>query len=232
MILSQPDIRREVKKGRIVFDPPLEEKQWGEASVDLRLGFIFTRLVDLPNMKVSVADGFGGLARAGFWERIELTERDEKGDRRAYTLAPGEFVLAMTHEAVTVPRNMIGMVEGRSTYARVGLTMHQTAPWIQPGWDRSRIILEIKNNGPLKIELTPLIDRPCQLTFMRLTAPVPKRLAYGSRPTDVYQGQEGPFPSGAKRTQALTRRTRSKPSRNRATPTKPRRTRRSRSRRS
>ena len=44
MILSQSEIRAEVEAGRIVFDPPLEEKQWGEASVDLRLGFDFTKL--------------------------------------------------------------------------------------------------------------------------------------------------------------------------------------------
>jgi deoxycytidine triphosphate deaminase len=144
-------------------------------------------------MKVSVADGLGALGKAGFWRKIELPELGATGDRESYLLKPDEFVLAMTHEKITVPPNLIAMVEGRSTYARVGLTMHQTAPWIQPGWDNTRIILEIKNNGPLNIELTPMVDRPCQLTFIRLTSKVPNKLLYGTRATDIYQNQDHPF---------------------------------------
>src|SRR5262249_10237295 len=79
-----------------------------------------------------------------------------------------------------------------STYARVGLSMHQTAPWIQPGW-KGPIVLEMMNDGPLDIELTPLIDRPCQLTFLKLNKALPKKLAYGSKAVDSYQGQSHPL---------------------------------------
>ena len=92
-----------------------------------------------------------------------------------------------------MPRNLIAMVEGRSTYARVGLSMHQTAPWIQPGWN-GQITLEIRNSGPLKIELTPLIDMPCQLTFFQLTTELAESKAYGSRPTDLFQNQKSALP--------------------------------------
>lgn len=92
---------------------------------------------------------------------------------------------------------MIALIEGRSTYARVGLSMHQTAPWIQPGWD-GQIILEIMNNGPLQIELTPLKDRPCQLTFFTLSSPVSEDMAYGARETDVYQRQTHSLKHGQK----------------------------------
>jgi len=198
MVLSQPDLRAAVKARKIVFAPALEEDQWGEASVDLRLGSSFTQLKALPGMKISIAQGLRSLGAAGFWQTIELPEFNTLGQRETFSLGPGEFVLAMTYERVTVPRDMIALIEGRSTYARVGLSMHQTAPWIQPGWS-GPIVLEMMNNGPLVIELTPLIDRPCQLTFFRLSKPLPKRLTYGSRSTDVYQHQTHPLKHDQKR---------------------------------
>ena len=100
--------------------------------------------------------------------------------------------LAQTYEKIKVPRNMIARVEGRSTYARVGLSMHQTAPWIQPGWS-GQIILELMNNGPLSIKLTPTIDRPCQLTFFRLTSELSEEHAYGAKAGDTYQDQVHPL---------------------------------------
>lgn len=192
MILSHLELRRAVEAKTIVFDPPLQEKQWGEASVDLRLGFSFTNLIRIPGMKISLAEGLPGLAHAGFWRTMELREEDELGKRESLSVLPGEFVLGFTHEKVTIPNDMIARVEGRSTYARVGLSMHQTAPWIQPGWT-GNIVLEIMNNGPITVELTPLIDRPCQLTFFQLTSPLPADLAYGSRQTDIYKDQRHPL---------------------------------------
>ena len=62
----------------------------------------------------------------------------------------------------------------------------------QPGWS-GPIVLEIANHGNFTIRLTPLIDRPCQLTFFELKIPVPDSLAYGSRPTDSYQDQKHPL---------------------------------------
>ena len=193
MILSRPDIRKAVEDGRISFSPALADNQWGEASVDLRLGFSFTVLrKDLPEVRVSVADGLQTLGAADFWRTRELKPKDALGKVETFTIEPNEFVLAMTHERVTIPHDMIALIEGRSTYARVGLSIHQTAPWIQPGWD-GKITLENMNHGPLKIDLMPLKDRPCQLTFFTLSSPLPENKAYGSRKTDVYQGQTHPF---------------------------------------
>ena len=193
MILSQPALRDVVASGDVAFDPPLEERQWGEASVDLRLGFSFTILdKSLSGITLSVAEGMQAIAKAGFWKTKELQERDIHDKRESFTLDPSDFVLAMTLESITVPKNLIAMVEGRSTYARLGLSMHQTAPWIQPGWS-GPIVLEIMNNGPLKINLTPIIDRPCQLTFFRLTDELPDPLSYGSRPSDRYKDQRHPI---------------------------------------
>jgi dCTP deaminase len=121
--------------------------------------------------------------------------RDNFGKIEQFDLDPGEFILAKTYESITIPKNLIALVEGRSTYARMGLSMHQTAPWIQPGWN-GPIILEIMNNGPLVITLTPLKDRPCQITFFELKSDVPADALYGTRPTDRYQGQSHPIDHG------------------------------------
>src|SRR5437867_636035 len=130
MVLSQGDIRKLIKKGEIGFHPALEEKQFGEASIDLRLGFKFTIFKQQSGIKISVADGLDPIAAAALWETIELQETNPHGQRQTYCLEPNKFVLAMTYESIKVPRNLIALVEGRSTYARVGLSMHLTAPWI------------------------------------------------------------------------------------------------------
>ena len=196
MILSQNEIRAAVDRGEIRFDPGLEERQWGEASVDLRLGLSFTKLKRVEGLTVSMAKGIGAIAESGLWQQKTLNIKDQFGKPETFVLDPDEFVLALTYEHVYMPRNLIAMVEGRSTYARVGLSMHQTAPWIQPGW-HGQITLEIRNSGPLKIELTPLIDMPCQLTFFQLSSELAESKAYGSRPTDIFQNQSAALPRRA-----------------------------------
>jgi len=188
MILSQPQIREAVEKEEIKFDPPLEPRQWGEASVDLRLGLKFTKFRPAPGVTFSMSGGIGSIADTGLWDEQVFEIKDAFGKRERYTLEPEEFILALTYEHVWIPRHLIAMVEGRSTYARVGLSMHQTAPWIQPGW-HGQITLEIRNSGVNNIQLTPIDDMPCQLTFFQLTSAVPEKAAYGSRSTDIYQNQ-------------------------------------------
>lgn len=193
MILSQADLRKAVESGEIGFSPALEEKQWGEASIDLRLGFQFTKIRKCDGVKFSLADGLGIIGSMKIWETKELKEKDTFDKVEQFDLGPGEFILAKTYEKITVPKHLIALVEGRSTYARMGLSMHQTAPWIQPGWKDTAIVLEIMNNGPLVITLTPLKDKPCQLTFFELKSDVPAGALYGTRPTDRYQGQIHPI---------------------------------------
>jgi dCTP deaminase len=189
MILSQPEIRAAVERKELRFEPPLEDRQWGEASIDLRLGLKFTKLIADPSVTFSMSKGIGPIARTGLYAEETFELKDRFGKRRTYILEPNEFILALTHEHVYMPRNLIAMVEGRSTYARVGPSMHQTAPWIQPGWD-GHITLEIRNSGPFKIELTPIDEMPCQLTFFQLTSELKQEAAYGGRSTDRFQSQE------------------------------------------
>ena len=71
--------------------------------------------------------------------------------------------------------------------------MHETAPWLQPGWD-GQITLEIRNSGNHRVELVPMDDMPCQVTFFQLTSEIPEGGGYGSRPTDALQHQTSPKP--------------------------------------
>lgn len=100
----------------------------------------------------------------------------------------------MTFERVTLANDIVGIVEGRSTYARLGMSMHQTAPWIQPGW-QGQITLEFLNAGPLRLRLVPGVDRPCQLSFMRLSSALTTAEAYGGKAIDAYQAQKHPLPN-------------------------------------
>jgi len=193
MVLSSPDIRKEVESGALKFEPPLEEKQWGEASVDLRLGFDFTKLNVAKGATFSVASGLSLIGSAGLYSKRKLKPDDGMGRPERFDLHPGEFILALTHEKIWMPNHLIGLVEGRSTYARVGLSMHQTAPWIQPGWS-GQITLEIRNSGPLTISLQPLLDQPCQLTFFRLSSGLEAEQAYGAQDGGRYQGQTTVLP--------------------------------------
>jgi dCTP deaminase len=191
MILTQGEIRKRVDAGDIKFSPALEERQWGDASVDLRLGYKFAKLKQSDH-KISLAKG--GLRQiAGLYHEATFEHTDQFGKRISYCLEPNEFILAQTLEHVWIPRDLIARVEGRSMYARVGLSMHETAPWLQPGWN-GQITLEIRNSGSLKIELTPFDEMPCQVTFFKLTGALSEEQGYGSRPTDSFQHQSSPLP--------------------------------------
>jgi deoxycytidine triphosphate deaminase len=165
MVLAQPDIRIAVESGLIGFDPPLEPGQWNAASVDLRLGTQFTKLHGAASLKLSLSGGLAGL-HGLCTTTMDLPPRNPFGQVNSLCLEPGEFVLAMTHEKVTLP--------------------------IQPGWS-GPIVLEIKNHGPMRVELTPLLDRPCQLTFFQLSSSLPPELTYGAKPSDAFANQTHPL---------------------------------------
>jgi deoxycytidine triphosphate deaminase len=97
MILSQADLRKAVANGDIGFSPSLEEKQWGEASVDLRLGFQFTKIRKCDGIKFSLAEGLSTIGAMQIWDTRELKEKDSFGKTEQFYLEPGEFILAKTY---------------------------------------------------------------------------------------------------------------------------------------
>ncbi|BAH83322.1 dCTP deaminase [Candidatus Ishikawella capsulata] len=108
-------------------------------------------------------------------------------DGQVFFLHPGELVLAVTLESVSLPNNLVGWLDGRSSLARLGLMVHATAHRIDPGWQGS-IVLEFFNVGKLPLALKPgmLIGA---LSFELLTGPAER--PYNSRKDAKYLNQQG-----------------------------------------
>ena len=124
MLLSDRDIRAEITAGRVSVEP-YEESMIQPSSVDVRLDKFF-RVFE--NHKYSVIDPS--------IEQSELTREVVADDGEAFILHPGEFVLASTYEIITLPDDIAGRLEGKSSLGRLGLLTHSTAGFIDPGFSR------------------------------------------------------------------------------------------------
>jgi dCTP deaminase len=139
MILAKPEILRQIRNGKIRIEP-YDEKAIGPASIDLTLD---------DKLRIFTNDEHITDADTDYRTLTELV--DISG---GYLLAPGELVLGITKERLTLPENVCGWVNSRSRYARIGLMSHIAAPFLAPGIS-NRQILEIFNAGRNKIRLTP-----------------------------------------------------------------------------
>lgn len=180
MILSDRSIREELAAGRIVIDP-LDESSIQPSSVDLRVDHVFRVFL---NHTMPVIDVKCDLR--------ELTEEVEIKEGDAFILHPGEFVLGSTLERLAFPNDLVGRVEGKSSLGRLGLLIHSTAGFIDPGFD-GHITLELSNVANLPITLYPGM-RIGQVSFLRMTTPADVPYGSGSLGSK-YQGQRGPTPS-------------------------------------
>lgn len=100
------------------------------------------------------------------FEKADLWDQREED---VITLRPRQLVLAQTLEVVHLPNDLMGLVEGRSSWARFGVGVHVTAPKIDPGY-RQPITLELFNLSEVAYELQPEIDQPCQLMLLRTSS--------------------------------------------------------------
>jgi dCTP deaminase len=139
MILAKPEILRQIREGRIRIDP-YDESAVGPASIDLTLG---------DRLRIFNTDQ--PITRADVDYRT-LAEKVAFAD--GYLLAPGQLVLGITREKLTLPQDVCGWLNSRSRFARIGLMSHIAAPFLAPGIS-NRQILEIFNAGRNKIRLTP-----------------------------------------------------------------------------
>ena len=97
MILSVTELRKAVEANEIGFSPSLEEDQWGEASINLRLSFEFTKLREFDNaLSLSLASGLGAVGAMNIWDMMVLEKADKHGNVPRYLLGPGKFILAQT----------------------------------------------------------------------------------------------------------------------------------------
>ncbi len=180
MLLSDRDIRAEVQSGRVRVEP-YDDGMIQPSSIDVRLDRFF-RVFE--NHKYSVIDPSV--------EQSELTREVEVKPKEFFILHPGEFVLASTYEVITLPDDVAGRLEGKSSLGRLGLLTHSTAGFIDPGFS-GHITLELSNVANLPVKLFPGM-KIGQLCLIRLTSPAEHpygSAVYGSR----YQGQRGPTPS-------------------------------------
>jgi len=156
-VLSDGTIRRLVAEGRVRIDP-WDPGLVQPASVDLRLGGSFRVF---HNHRVPVID----LAAPP----TNLTEHVEVEDGGSFVIHPGEFVLGRTQEWVELPDDIVARIEGKSSLGRLGLIVHATAGFVDPGW-KGTLTLEITNLTRVPIVLWP--GKPiAQLSFMGLDRP-------------------------------------------------------------
>ena len=180
MLLSDRDILAEINAGRVACEP-FHEAMIQPSSVDVRLDKYF-RVFE--NHKYSVIDPS--------IEQSELTREVIAEGDEAFILHPGEFVLASTYEVITLPDDIAGRLEGKSSLGRLGLLTHSTAGFIDPGFS-GHITLELSNVANLPVKLFPGM-KIGQLCLIKLSSPAEHPYGsekYGSR----YQGQRGPTAS-------------------------------------
>jgi dCTP deaminase len=180
VLLSDGDIRAEIKDDRVRLDP-FDEAMVQPSSVDVRLDRFFRVFENhkYPHIDPSI-------------EQPELTRLVEPEGEEPFILHPGEFALASTYEVVTLPDDVAGRLEGKSSLGRLGLLTHSTAGFIDPGFS-GHVTLELSNVATLPIKLWPGM-KIGQLCLFRLSSPAEHPYGsakYGSR----YQGQRGPTPS-------------------------------------
>lgn len=170
MILTDKQIQEKINKKEIIITPPPTHEQIQPSSIDLRLGNEFWQMIKQE-------------------EVIDPRNNEPKYNpinANALIIPSNEFVLAVTKEHIEIPANLCARVEGRSSIGRLGLTVHVTAGYIDPGF-KGQIVLEIKNLSPNSILLYEDM-RVAQLVFEKLTD-TPNRV-YGEC-GNKYQNQKG-----------------------------------------
>jgi dCTP deaminase len=180
MVLSDRTIRRLIEEGRIGIEP-FDEGLVQPSSVDVRVDRFFRVFRNSRYPFIDVKKPMD-----------DLTELVEVGDSEPFILHPGEFVLGSTLERITLPDDLVARLEGKSSLGRLGLLIHSTAGFIDPGWD-GHVTLELSNvaNLPITIYVGMKIG---QVSFVQLSEPAER--PYGAEALgSKYQGQAGPTPS-------------------------------------
>lgn len=188
MKLSDKDIQIALQTGRIQISPEPKPNKIKGISVDLRLDNKFRVFNDHTAPFIDLS---------GPREEVQTLLDKVMGseilieDDQAFFLHPGELALASTLESITVPDDLVGWLDGRSSLARLGLMVHVTAHRIDPGW-QGQIVLEIFNSGKLPLALRPGMDI-CAINFETLSSPAEK--PYNKRHDAKYRNQTGPTAS-------------------------------------
>ena len=195
MVLSDVTIERLIAEGRIGIDP-YDDSLLQPSSVDVRVDKYFRVFHNARYPYIDVKQ-----------PQDQLTEEVEIGDDEPFILHPGEFVLGSTLERVSLPDDLVARLEGKSSLGRLGLLIHSTAGFIDPGWD-GHVTLELSNVANLPITIYHAM-KIGQISFMQMTEPAAK--PYGSRRASIIPT---PWPprAGASATCTRARETSRRPS--------------------
>jgi len=184
MRLSDQDIEKCIQDGQIQITPTPESSMISGVSVDIRLGNEFrvfqdhtAPYIDLSGPKAEMQAAMNSVMS----DEIFIQDGD------AFFLHPGELALAVTYESVTLPDNIVGWLDGRSSLARLGLMVHVTAHRIDPGWS-GQIVLEFYNSGKLPLALRPKM-KIAALNFETMSSSALR--PYNKREDAKYKDQTG-----------------------------------------
>jgi dCTP deaminase len=179
-VLSDRDIATALTAGRVKVEP-YDPADLQPSSIDLHLDRSFRVF---RNNRYPFID-----VRA---PQPDLTEMINVADDEAFVLHPGEFVLGQTIEWVELPDDLVARLEGKSSLGRLGLLIHSTAGYVDPGW-KGKLTLELSNvaNLPIALYFGMKIG---QISFFEMSSPVDR--PYGSAGLgSKYQGQSEPTAS-------------------------------------
>jgi|SRR3989344_625750 len=178
MVLSDRDIRAYLNQRKLVIDP-LKDEHIRPAAIDLTLHENFRVFRNNSHTHIDVKVPF---------DVTELVKASAKDG--SIIIHPREFILGSTREVITLPNDLIGLLEGRSSLGRIGLIIHATASFVQPGFS-GYLTFEMSNisNIPIKIYAGM---RVAQIAFLQMSSPVDVNYAKSS---NKYQDQDPPTPS-------------------------------------
>ena len=179
VILSDRSMREQIAAGRIIIEP-FDERCIQPSSIDVKIGNLFRVFRNHTAAVIDVKQ-----------RQEDLTELVTIAADGVFMLHPGEFVLGSTLERVAVPDDLVARIDGKSSLGRLGLIIHSTAGFIDPGFD-GHITLELTNIATLPITLYPGM-KVGQVSFMQMTTPAEHPYGSGARGSK-YQGQRGPTP--------------------------------------
>ena len=181
MILSDKDIKAAIAQGQIEITSAdgNHGQVIGPSSYDIRLGKFFKvyKHAHLAILDPTKPESFE-----------DVTETIEIADGKPFIVQPGEFVLGVTMETVKLPDNIVARVEGRSSLGRLGIIIHSTAGFIDPGFEGS-ITLEITNINRMPVALYPGM-RIGQFAFENMTSAA--QVPYNKKKCSKYMGQSLP----------------------------------------
>ncbi len=160
MILSDKDIKKYIKEGKIKIKPkPNFKEQLGPCSLDLHLGNVF---------KTFKPSRYPYLDIKRTINLEEVMEEVKIGDDNPFILQPKGFVLAITEEELTLSNDLMARLDGRSSLGRLGIVVHSTAARFDPGW-QGKAVMELGNLGIMPVVLYSGM-RICALTFETLSS--------------------------------------------------------------